>query len=297
MRDFMAFIKPTMSHPLMIRMKNKTCYIAQGSCEYTMVLSLNKKVSCDGACGITIFTESGNKRCYGTQLGIESVELKDDRIIIYEEGKSIPWEIDKEGYVICRARFDSKAKSDVTFLKDEFGYTRRDIPYLNDYEPYMDYKKKIEERVVNPVLIYLNDEEYTDKGYFDKEGHFTVPLSSLKGTIIAKSLEVEYSLKSGVLFDPSIECYGFNIVSARKTLSFPTQCAISCIALEDDLIKIYEVGKKIPWSIDGDLVVREYAQFLEISRRDIAYLNEKFGLTEENVADVNEYGLQYVKKS
>lgn len=85
--------------------------------------------------------------------------------------------------------------------------------------------------------------------------------------------------------------YGFDFTTLENgMINHETQCPIFGVEVEDGLLKVFEDGKFIPWKIDiksGDVI--ECAKFLNISRRDIAYLESKFGLGIEDLEKVNSY--------
>lgn len=73
-------------------------------------------------------------------------------------------------------------------------------------------------------------------------------------------------------------------------MSYFTQCQLFGVEVENGLLKVWEDGKTIPWRVDirtGEVV--DYARFSSLSRRDIKYLEEKFGLCIEDLDKVNSY--------
>lgn len=295
----MTIIEPKRQNPITIRLDEKYAYVVVDDGTVNPISLEEKTTISSENYGITIYTADGARQYYGTQSKIESVEIKDKYLVIYEEGKSIPWKIDKSGIAVNRSRFDENKEEDIKFVKEKYGLTKGDIPSLNDYEAYIEYVMEIEPKIEHPIGIYLNDEKYNHKDSFDENGKFIIPLSSLNPTIFVGIESPYFSLREGegVMLDSNCNQYGFRVISSRKSKSFPTQCRILGAQLtRDNLITVYEEGKTIPWKINGDLEVEQYAMFVSISRSDIKYLEENFGLSKDDIENVNSYGLKYDNK-
>ncbi len=85
--------------------------------------------------------------------------------------------------------------------------------------------------------------------------------------------------------------YGFCFKDGNGNTNFySTQCPLFGVEIENGILKVYEEGKSISWQIDvktGE--VKECAKFLNISRRDLNYLYERFGLEIDDLDKVNSY--------
>lgn len=292
----MALIEPKRQKPITIRLNEKRAYVVLDD-ETVDPISLEEKTPITSKnYGITVYTADGGRYYYKTQSNIVSAEIKRDYLIIYEEGKSIPWKISKKGICLNRARFDETKESDIKYVKDTYGLEKEAIPSINDYEPAVEYDVIIEPRVENPLTIMFNDEKYNREDFLDKEGKFKIDFSRINPTAISKNESVETPLKKGVMYDPAHPHYGFKVMSARKSKIFETQCRIVAMEIRDDRLIVYEEGKKTSWEIDINVDVEQWGQFLDISRQDIRYVEENFGLTRDDIEDINSYGLKYVNE-
>lgn len=289
----MEILEPKRKNPLTIRLGNSRNYVVKGNIDDPTPVSLNTKVDIDDYCyGMTIYTADGSRQYYQTQSRIKSLEIKANYLVIYEEGKSLPWRINKKGIALNRARFDAKNEEDVKYVEEEYGLSKNEIPALNDYEAYLEYVLEIEPRTSQPIVIDMNDEKYSADCYFDENGNFKRPIEYLDSKIIIGG--EESPLINGAVFAGNH--YGFKVVSARKTETYPTQCPIYGIELRDGIIQVFEHGKFLPWKINGNLDVVDYAKFLDVSKKDVRYLESTFGLSIDDVENVNSYGLKYVNK-
>ena len=292
----MALVEPQRKNPIVIRLNEKRAYVVLDD-EFVEPISLEEKTDITSQnYGITVYTADGARYYYKTQSNIVSATIEDDYLVIYESGKSIPWRINKNGLLINSAKFDKNNKSDVDFVRKNYGLGKREIPSINDYEPVVEYNVTIDPKLDSPLTIMFNDEKYKSNDYLDKNGKIKIPFAYIKPTIIAKNESKETSLKNGVLYDPRYPHYGFKVISARKSKVFETQCRISGAEIRDDNLVVYEEGKQTPWKIDINLDVLDWAKFLDISRRDVKYLEDNFGLSKDDVENVNSYGLKYVNK-
>lgn len=138
--------------------------------------------------------------------------------------------------------------------------------------------------------------KYGSDDYLDEKGKIKIPFFYIKPTVISKNDLKETSLEHGVIYNPVHPHYGFKVISARKSKIFETQCRIYGVDIKDDCLFVYEVGKQTPWKLDINLDVKDWAKFLDISRKDVRYLEENFGLSLDDVENVNSYGLKYVNE-
>lgn len=291
----MTLIEPIRQNPVVFRLGDSRNYAVVGAEYDTEPIPIDNRVAIPGDCfGMNIYTVDGRREYYGTQSKIVSAEIQDKNLVVYEEGKSIPWKFSKNGVVVNRACFDATKKEDVSYAKKKYGCSKRDIPNLNDYEAYIQYVMLIEERLQRPITIDLKDPHYSKACFLDKDGKYKVPFEYLDANIFVGSEKLP--LSKGVMLDEENPCYGFKIISVRKSETFPTQCPLVGVQVVDGMIHILERGKTTPWRIDINGDVHEYAKFVDVSRRDIKYLNEKFGLSGDDVENVNSYGLKYVNK-
>ena len=65
------------------------------------------------------------KESYPTQCRIIGIEQKEDRIIIYEDGKTKPWKFTLTGEFIECASFFNLSRRDVDYLCENLGYNYR----------------------------------------------------------------------------------------------------------------------------------------------------------------------------
>ncbi len=101
----------------------------------------------------------------------------------------------------------------------------------------------------------------------------------------------EYNLINGVVL--SDERYGFTFIDEQGSeIEYGTQCPIFGIDIdkENKQVRVWEEGKSIPWRLamkTGEVV--DFAKFLDISKRDLQYLKDHFGLPKESIEEVNSY--------
>ena len=292
----MTLVEPQRKNPIVIRLNEKRAYVVLDD-EFVEPISLEEKATITSQnYGMTIFTADGGKFYYKTQSNIISAAIEDDYLVIYEEGKSIPWKINKNGLLINSAKFDAKSKGDVDFVRKNYGLGKREIPSINDYESVVEYDVTIDPKLDNPLTIMFNDERYKSDDFLDKNGKIKIPFAYIKPTIIGKNESQETSLEKGVMYDPRYPHYGFKVISARKSKVFATQCRITGAEIRENNLVVYEEGKQTPWKIDINVDVIDWAKFLDISRRDVKYLEDNFGLSIDDVEEVNSYGLKYVNE-
>lgn len=293
----MNLLEPKRHNPTVFRLGNIHSYAVVGDEYNPEPIPLDEKIEIKGNCyGMTIYTEDGSRQYYGTQSEIVAAEIKSGYLVVYEDGKSIPWKINKNGKVIRRSSFDAKQATDIKFVTRKYGLTKKDIPSLNDYEAYIENVTTVEPKVSCPILIDLRDSKYSQDCYFDENGKSKIPLEFLDATILVGQNAEKLPLSHGVMLDDSKPKYGFKVINARRSETFPTQCPLVGVQVINGLITVYEQGKTIPWRIDINGSVQEYAQFVEASRRDVRYLSENLCLSKDDIANVNSYGLKYVNK-
>lgn len=121
------------------------------------------------------------------------------------------------------------------------------------------------------------------------ENSVIVKATGMSGELIIGEGKDATKTKCGCVF--SEDHYGFMFTTLDKgTMSYPTQCPIFGVEIKDDCLIVYEDGKLIPWKIDVKSgKVKGCAKFSQLSRRDIRYLEEKFGLGIEDIDRVNSY--------
>lgn len=293
----MNLLEPKRSNPVVFRLGRTHSYALVGEEYNPEPIILDAKQAIGGNCyGMTIYTEDGLREYFKTQLRIVSAEVKAGYLIVYEAGKSIPWRISQKGKVTRHAHFDAKNDDDVEFVREHYNLTRKAIPALNEYEAYVENVMQVEPKVSSPILIDLRDPKYSKDCYLDEKGKLKIPIEYLSATIVVGSELEKVPLSKGIVIDEEKPKYGFKVIGARKSETFPTQCPLFGVQVVDSLITIYEYGKTIPWKIDVNGDVLEYAQFLDASRRDVRYLSENLCLSKDDIENVNSYGLKYVNK-
>ncbi len=130
---------------------------------------------------------------------------------------------------------------------------------------------QLKERKENPIVIYLSEE---NRYILTEDGRRPTFPGCMYGG----------------------DHFGFEIIQKvngkKTTTSYTTQSRIDGVQEIDNIIHIYEQGKMTPWSFDKKGNLLEVATFLEISRRDIAYLEEQ-GIARSELPKINK---QRVKK-
>ncbi len=98
-------------------------------------------------------------------------------------------------------------------------------------------------------------------------------------------------IKDGVTFDN--DHYGFIIThdtADEFSCSYPTQCPIESIRIEDGNLVIYEKHKSISWKINpNDGCIYRKARFLDIADEDTKYLESKGIVGKKEIKKVNSY--------
>lgn len=293
----MNLLEPRRKNPTVFRLGEKQSYAVIGEEFDPEPISLDKKVDIGGdSYGMTIYTADGARQYYGTQSEIIAAEIKGKYLVVYEAGKSIPWKINKKGIALKSARFDENKAEDVNFVIQNYGLTKEDIPALNDYEAYIEYIMQVEPKVSKPITIDLRDPKYSQDCYLDEKGRTKIPLSMLDAKIFTSPNEEKLPLADGVMLDEKRQQFGFKVISAKKSETFPTQCPLAGVQVRDGFIHVYEYGKTISWCLDVNGDVQEYAKFVDASRRDVRYLSEVLCQSKDDIENVNSYGLKYVNK-
>lgn len=127
---------------------------------------------------------------------------------------------------------------------------------------------KLEAKVENPLLVTLDKQQLV----LSSE---TIPL------------------KDGAVFGG--DHYGFSIISKKDgeetTETYPTQCRIYGIQMDNDQLYIFEDHKYLPWKFSSDGTLISSAVFSTLKRDEIAYVAETYGVTtEEELAELNNSG-------
>lgn len=63
----------------------------------------------------------GKKVTYGTQCRVNGIEFKEEHLRVYEENKTIPWRIKRDGTVVNTALFSLYSEKEREYLKENFG--------------------------------------------------------------------------------------------------------------------------------------------------------------------------------
>lgn len=107
-------------NPLSISLNsNKQKYLLLG--ENSVIPDYNLRIGCiigTKNYGFNIITPN-NKKSYYTQCPITAIEVKNRLLMIYEEGKYIPWKFSLDGNCINAATFLNISRKDVNYLTDK----------------------------------------------------------------------------------------------------------------------------------------------------------------------------------
>ncbi len=282
----MSVFEPKFQNPVFIRLGANSYVIADKRNPEDTLIDEKGIIFMGVHYGLDIITDEGKNIHYASQRRINKVTMEDGYLIVIEEGKSIPWKISLSGNVITRAKFDSER--DIRYVTKSLNLKKRDIPRLNDYEPFLEDKNYlIEPKVSNPVVIFIND-DLKNKQLF----------GNVKPTIITR--EGEEELASFSTHDRVH--YGFKVISSRVSITFPTQCPIQAVFYHQyqksrgGCLIIREQGKFHPWEITRNMRVLNFAHFNDFREQDAEYLKENFGIDKKDIPKVNAYGLEYRKK-
>lgn len=120
------------------------------------------------------------------------------------------------------------------------------------------------------------------------ESPINLKLTAEEGLIFITDTNEEIPLPKGAVFDGGH--YGFLLTDINDvTSTFETQCPISAAEVLDGSLRVYEVGKFGYWKITMEGEVLEPAKFSKLSRRDIEYMVNAFGVRPEDIDSVNAY--------
>lgn len=287
-------IEPKRNNAAVFRISDRETYVVVAEEFNTPPTFINELTTIPGTCyGMDIYTSDGKRQYYATQSRVVSAKMEDNHLIVYEEGKSLPWKFSRNGIAVNRARFDENNKDDIKYVKDKYGLSKKDIPYLNDYEAYVEYILEIEPKLHLPITIDLRDEKNKER-YIGADGKYNVPIGLIDASIFVDTEKLP--LSNGVMLDTDNPKYGFKVISIRDSKEYATQCPLIGVQVIDGLVHVYEDGKTTPWRFTPEGELLEYAKFFESSRRDIRYIKDNFCLSSEDVPNINSYGLKYVNK-
>lgn len=107
-----------------------------------------------------------------------------------------------------------------------------------------------------------------------------------------ENFEKAVPLKPGVVIGS--EHYGFTLIvdfeEKQSETTYPTQCRISAVGIENDVLVVFEDDKYIPWRFDKNGIFLNEAKFLEQSRRDCDFLAQNLGIVgAKQIEEVNAY--------
>lgn len=138
---------------------------------------------------------------------------------------------------------------------------------------------KIDAKILNPVSIRLGK-------------NYNIILEDEKTS-------EEYPLIPGVVFGG--EHYGFVLITEhngkqRETV-YPTQCKIQAIGLEEDVLKVFEEGKKLSWRFDktGNLEHSTFDDFTDEFRSNFASSVENYNMVKEEPTLMNPLNIKISK--
>lgn len=276
----MSVFEPKYSSPITIRLGANSYILADGLNKEDTSLDSKAAIFMGIHYGMNIINDENKTYNYGTQRRIEKVKIQDDYLIIYEEGKSIPWKINMKGEIVARAKFDEE--KDLRYVTKALNLKKRDISKLNSYEPLIELKDYlINPQVSNPIIIFLNDDKRVKKAF-----HQVSP------TIITKDSEEEMDFFN----TRDNSHFGFKVIGAKKSITYPTQCPVYSVFVEEGKngrIIIRERGKFHPWQLSKKSDVLHYARFDTWREEDANYLKQNFDIDKKDIETVNSYGLKY----
>ena len=194
------------------------------------------------------------EKLYPTQGRIEGLELKGDKLIIYEQDKKESWSFSKTGQLLNSA--DDK-------FTEEFI-----CAFISRIkQPSLRVREKPES--IDPLLIDIAIDPKKSAVVFHKdegdESYLVNPGVSFSGIHLGFILRINSS--EGV-----------------KDISYLTQNSISAIGVKDpgdnySDICIYEDGKYHPWCFSYDGTFQQKAMYEEASRRDRQFIQDAYGVT------------------
>ena len=210
--------------------------------------------------GFVLITDTNGKQketVYPTESKIAAVGNMNGNLKIFEEGKKYPWVFNKSGMSQsskCGEYMDDcRSKADTV---------------VENYDEFVEEKPVLK----NPIRIKIAKNPY--------------------GSVILKDelVDKDYPLYPGVMF--GTEHYGFIFIieteDGEKEISYPTENNIIGIGMDDTVIsklKIYETGKYHPWVFTYKGELEKKASYEQYSRRDIAFVNEVYGVDVKTAND------------
>lgn len=186
---------------------------------------------------------------YPTQGAIQAIGMKNNVLSIFEDGKDKDWKFDKKGRLIRAIDKES--------ISDEL--RKADIIVRNSDmftgEPIL----------VNPIRIRVSENPEKSKILGD----------------------IEYPLYPGAMLG-SLH-YGFVIITGEDGCeverAYPTQNRVEALGCEGSPfgdLKVFEEGKYHSWVFTFEGKFKRKSSYNEFSRRDKAYVDEKYGLEDES---------------
>lgn len=244
--------KAKLSNPLTIKITKNGCVLLADE-SYTNDYNLDEKGVLIGGehYGFILIKNLKGKQYeqkYLTECRINGINLAQEKLKIYEEGKTNYWLFTKSGDL-------EYAPNDVE-INDEI--TQKDYFMAN---PEMFLDKPI---LLNPIKIKISKIDPT------------------KNALIKDELVHEdYPLNPGVVLGE--EHYGFILVFEKdgKEVSYPTYNPIYGISSNWIDIQIYEKGKYNPWvfSVNGKL--EKKSSYNLLSRNDLLYIKDRYKVDED----------------
>lgn len=68
-----------------------------------------------------------------TQCPLIGVQIVDEEVCIYEEGKMLPWRIAGNADVLDYAKFVAESRRDIKYIADEFSLSKDEVENINSY--------------------------------------------------------------------------------------------------------------------------------------------------------------------
>lgn len=80
--------------------------------------------------GFTVKSDKKEKtEAYSTQCRVDSAEMVDGKLKVYEEGKMFPWVFKSDGTLVKSATFNELSRKDIDYVKEQVGdFPDKDIP-------------------------------------------------------------------------------------------------------------------------------------------------------------------------
>lgn len=114
-------VEPIMSKPISIKLSDKENVILPDDEVKESYPLIPGAVIGGEHYGFWIVTEDKGEECrvlYPTQCRIDGIGIYQDKLKIYEAGKSIPWEFDLDGTLTSWATFSEFSRRDMALLQD-----------------------------------------------------------------------------------------------------------------------------------------------------------------------------------